>query len=191
MRGRGIGQIVNAFEILANVVRIQHGVFGGLPQAVGAVRQNVGQRADEHAEVAVESAHPSDGLRPVIFEPSVPSGFRHNTGVGRNGSRIFFTATGPEPGPPPPCGVENVLCRFRCITSTPKSPGRDFADERVHIRAVHVQQRRLWRAGFGDLVDVLLENAQRVGVGEHQRGDVFVHHALQRCHIDLPCGIRT
>ena len=29
-----------------------------------------------------------------------------------------------DPGPPPPCGVENVLCRFRCITSTPKSPGR-------------------------------------------------------------------
>ena len=26
-------------------------------------------------------------------------------GTGRNGSRIFFIATGPAPGPPPPCGV--------------------------------------------------------------------------------------
>ena len=30
----------------------------------------------------------------------------------------------PAPGPPPPCGVENVWCRFRCITSKPMSPKR-------------------------------------------------------------------
>src|SRR5207237_5051958 len=53
-----------------------------------------------------------------------PSVLRTRTGVGKNGSRNFLHATGPEPGPPPPWGVENVLCRFRCITSTPKSPGR-------------------------------------------------------------------
>ncbi len=39
---------------------------------------------------------------------------------------MFLHATGPDPGPPPPCGVEKVLCRFRCMTSTPKSPGRAF-----------------------------------------------------------------
>ena len=32
-------------------------------------------------------------------------------------------ATGPTPGPPPPCGMQNVLCRFRCETSAPNSPG--------------------------------------------------------------------
>ena len=30
----------------------------------------------------------------------------------------------PAPGPPPPCGVENVLWRLRCMTSMPNSPGR-------------------------------------------------------------------
>ena len=37
-----------------------------------------------------------------------PSESRATTGEGRYGSRNFRTATGPEPGPPPPWGVENV-----------------------------------------------------------------------------------
>ena len=43
---------------------------------------------------------------------------------GRYGARCAFAATGPTPGPPPPCGMQNVLCRLRCETSPPKSPNR-------------------------------------------------------------------
>src|SRR5207237_7745224 len=43
--------------------------------------------------------------------------------AGRNGARCARTATGPTPGPPPPCGMQNVLCRFRCDTSAPNRPG--------------------------------------------------------------------
>src|SRR6478609_2030935 len=42
---------------------------------------------------------------------------------GRNGARCSLTATGPTPGPPPPCGMQKVLCRFRCETSPPNAPG--------------------------------------------------------------------
>src|SRR5690348_4169714 len=42
---------------------------------------------------------------------------------GRYGARCSATATGPTPGPPPPCGMQNVLCRFRWLTSPPDSPG--------------------------------------------------------------------
>ena len=66
--GRRVGQVVNAFQSLADVVGVEHGVFGGLAQAVGAVGQDVGERADEHSEVAVEGAHASYGLRTVVFE---------------------------------------------------------------------------------------------------------------------------
>ena len=34
------------------------------------------------------------------------------------------TAIGPAPGPPPPCGWVNVLCRLKCTMSKPMSPGR-------------------------------------------------------------------
>src|SRR5215831_17476843 len=46
-------------------------------------------------------------------------------GTGRNGSSTLPTATGPAPGPPPPCGVVKVLCRLMCRQSTPWSPGRN------------------------------------------------------------------
>ena len=46
------------------------------------------------------------------------------TGVGRNGARWSLIPTGPEPGPPPPCGVVKVLCRLKWHTSKPRSPGR-------------------------------------------------------------------
>ena len=38
---------------------------------------------------------------------------------GRKGARCALTAMGPTPGPPPPWGIQNVLCRFRCDTSEP------------------------------------------------------------------------
>src|SRR5882724_7132939 len=41
----------------------------------------------------------------------------------RNGARWERTATGPTPGPPPPWGMQNVLCRLRCDTSAPNLPG--------------------------------------------------------------------
>ena len=42
---------------------------------------------------------------------------------GANGASAADSTTGPEPGPPPPCGVEKVLCRLMCIASMPRSPG--------------------------------------------------------------------
>ena len=33
--------------------------------------------------------------------------------VGKKGSYCGATQIGPTPGPPPPCGMANVLCKFR------------------------------------------------------------------------------
>ena len=55
--------------------------------------------------------------------PGMHSAFL-NLGDGRNGFKNSLHPTAPEPGPPPPCGVEKVLCRFRWTTSNPISPGR-------------------------------------------------------------------
>src|ERR1700750_3291605 len=42
---------------------------------------------------------------------------------GRNGARCDLTARGPPPGPPPPCGMQKVLCRLRWETPEPHLPG--------------------------------------------------------------------
>ena len=33
--------------------------------------------------------------------------------LGKNGARCAREITGPTPGPPPPCGIQNVLCKFK------------------------------------------------------------------------------
>ena len=50
----------------------------------------------------------------VPFSPTTP---------GKNGAKCARTPTGPTPGPPPPCGIQNVLCKFKCETSEPNLPG--------------------------------------------------------------------
>ena len=68
--------------------------------------------------------------------------------------------------------------------------GTHLADQRVHVGAVHVEQRALGVQHVGNLVDLLLEDAQRIGIGEHQRGHVFVHLRLQRRHVHHAGGVR-
>jgi hypothetical protein len=64
--------------------------------------------------------HGADDTEPTgSVEPVLTTGL-----LGRNGTRWRATPIGPMPGPPPPCGMQNVLCRFKWQTSAPKSPGR-------------------------------------------------------------------
>ena len=65
---RGIWEIVDSFHSLANVVGIEHSVFRGLAQAVGAVSLNVGQSAHKHSEIAVKGAHTAHRLWPIVIE---------------------------------------------------------------------------------------------------------------------------
>ena len=56
---------------------------------------------------------------PNAFSPPI-----FTTGCdGKKGARCAFTPIGPMPGPPPPCGMQNVLCRLRWHTSAPMWPG--------------------------------------------------------------------
>src|ERR1700722_3001750 len=69
MHGRRVvGQIVSAFEPFADVVRVEHGIFGGLTQSVGTIGKNVSQGANEHSEISVEGANAAYRLRTVVFE---------------------------------------------------------------------------------------------------------------------------
>ncbi len=57
------------------------------------------------------------------------------------------------------------------------------ADQRVHVGAIHIELRALGMQDFGDARNVLFEDAQRVGICQHQRGDVFVDGARQFIHV--------
>ena len=104
---------------------------------------------------------------------------------GRNGARCFATPIGPMPGPPPPCGIANVLCRFRWQTSAPIAAGLVRPDLRVHVRAVHVDLAAVLVDDRADVADRVLEHAVRRRIGDHQR-----RQALARAPPPSPSGRR-
>ena len=100
-----------------------------------------------------------------------------------------MTPTGPDPGPPPPCGVLNVLCRLKWTMSYHVARPRD-AHQGVEVRAVHVHQAARFVHEPGDLDDVGLEDAQRVGVRQHESGYGLIKVLAQRLQVHATRRIR-
>ena len=65
---------------------------------------------------------------------------------------------------------------------------RDPAD-RVQVRAVVVHERAGAVEDRGDLLDVLVEEPERRGVGQHQAGGVLVDLAAQVLDVDVPARV--
>src|SRR5258708_16999110 len=90
-------------------------IIAGYPEETG------GFPADPYGAAATGPVRNSAG---TSSSPDPTTEMPGSTGcLGRNGVRCSLTATGPTPGPPPPCGMQKVLCRFRCDTSAPNEPG--------------------------------------------------------------------
>ena len=99
---------------------------------------------------------------------------------------------GTAPGPPPPCGMQKVLCRLRCDTSDPHAPGWPEADQCVHVGAVGTHLSAVPVHDFADFHHVFLEHAVGGGIGEHDRGEVVrVLFGLRADigHVDVAVGV--
>ena len=66
--------------------------------------------------------------------------------------------------------------------------GAGNAEQRVQIGAVHVDEAADVVHELRDFGDARFEQADRVGIGDHQRGDVGVEHLLQAFHINEAVG---
>ncbi len=178
------------------VVGVQHRDLGRVAQPRRAERADVGVGAHEAAVVALEAAQAADRLRrprTVVVETrsNVPSPERTIRGFIRNGAIRSDTAIGPAPGPPPPWGCVNDLCRLKWTMSKPMSPGRTVAHDRVEVRAVVVERRPDRVDDLGDLLDVRVEDPQRVGVGQHQARDLVARLGPQVVEVDAAVGVRA
>ena len=64
------------------------------------------------------------------------------------------------------------------------------AHQRIHIRAIHIEQRAFAVQDIGRRHDMRFENAQRIGVRDHQPGHVFGDGFLQRRKIQQALFVR-
>ena len=137
-RARLVGQLKSAFELGADVVGVQHGVLGGLAQAVRPVGQDVRQRADEQPEVPVPRAHAPDRLRTVKVQPehSIRVRLHHR----RRQKRLQYLLTRHRPTARAAAAMRRreglVQVQVHHIHAEVSRPR--LADQSIHIRAVHV-----------------------------------------------------
>ncbi len=64
------------------------------------------------------------------------------------------------------------------------------SDERVHVRAVIVEQSAALMHQSGDFPDFSLEEAERVRIGHHDSGNRLVQQRLQVLHVYAPVRTR-
>jgi hypothetical protein len=67
----------------------------------------------------------------------------------------------------------------------------EAAEDGVEVRAVHVADGARLADRGSDLVDLVLEDAERAGVRDHQRGDVRPQRGAQRGEVDPAALVRA
>ena len=65
----------------------------------------------------------------------------------------------------------------------------DDAEDRVHVRAVEVEQGPAVVQQPGDLADLGVEEADRVGVGDHEDGGLVAELGLEVGEVDEPATV--
>ena len=192
--GALIGQLKVRFQLVADVVRVHQRIDGGVAEAGSTVGQDVSECTNEHAEVAVESADAADGLGAVVIE--MPGGMigRANVLEDRNREerfQVLLDGNGTAAGAAAAVGRAEGLVQIQVHDIDTEIAGAAEANQRVHVRAIHVKHGAFGMQQGGNFGDIRFKDAERAGVGDHERGDIVrtvvfqnlyelfdIHHAL-------------
>ena len=182
------------------VVGVQHGGLGGVAQAVGAERADVGVGAYEAAVVALEAAQAADRARAAVVVEverrrsavSRPRRSRRTT-TGRRQERRDALGHGDRSGARAAAAVRlgEGLVEVEVDDVEAHVAGPGDPHHRVEVGAVVVERRADPVHDPRDLLDVGVEQAERVRVGQHQAGDVGVGLRAQVVEVDAAVGRRS
>ena len=87
--------------------------------------------------------------------------------------------------------MQNVLCRLRCETSPPNSPGPRVPEQGVEVGAVDVHLAAVVVHDLAELGDGVLVDAVRRRVGHHDRGEpLAVRLALRAQVVEVDRAVR-
>src|SRR3954462_11800454 len=154
-----VRQLVNAFKLFANVVRVEHRVFSGLAQAIWTIGEDVSQRAHEHAEVAIEGAHPSDGMRAVVLKSKLAVWTRSQHRSGEEWLQDFLAGHWTR------SGTSAAMWRRKCLMEIQghhihaEVAGTRLTAQRVHVGAIHIKERAFVVQHIGDAVNLFFEDS--------------------------------
>ena len=105
------------------------------------------------------------------------------------GLKIRLAGYRPGPGAAAAVGRREGFVQVEVHHVYAEVAGAGFADQGVHVGAVHVKQRALGVEDFGDPGDLALKDSNRRGVSKHQRGGFFVDLPREGFEIDAAFGV--
>ena len=183
-----VGDLIRRGQPRADVVRVEDRVVADLGEPSRAQAAQVGVRADEDAEVAVEAVEPPDRLRTVMVEEE-PGAVALDRRRGQVGGQRRLDPDGARPGPSAAVRGRERLVEVEVDDVEPHVARPHQAEQRVQVGAVHVEERARVVDDLRDLDNLFLEEPERVGVGEHQRGAVVVDQFREVAHVDQALGV--
>ena len=152
---------------LTQIIGVEHRRFGSLAQSLAAERDDIRQRFEAHAEVAVKRAHFAYRISsPVETEPFVRPYYARGRQEGRE-RRLASHGTCPRTAAAVRSGKGLVQVEVHDVEA--HIAGTHYAHHGVEVRPVVIHQTARSVHYLRDFQHVLLEQSERVGVGEHKR----------------------
>ena len=142
-----------------------------------------------HAEVAVKHLDAADGTRAVVIVAQRAIFFGDEDRRRQERLEKFLAGHRPGARAAAAMGRGKSLVQVQVHHVHAEIAGARLAYQRVHVGAIHVKQAALCMHKIGNLVNFLFEDAERIGIGEHDGGDIFVHLRGQRTHVYHAGGI--
>ena len=170
--------------MFADVICVEDGVFRGLANA-GAVGEDVSQSANEHAEISAEGFYAADGVRANLLEGKAAVFFLHENRNRQERLENLFHSDRTGSGTAAAVRGRKSFVQVEMHDIDAKIAGAGDAGEGVHVRAIHVEKRAFGVQDFGNFRHALFEDAERRGIGDHERRNVGRYEVAQFIDVNL------
>ena len=182
-----VSDVVAVPQHLPHIVGVEHRALGGLGDSLAPQGQEIRQGLHHHGEVAVEALHAANGLGRVLeLQPILPL---RRVVQRQEGGQEILAAHGAGAGPAAAVGGGEGLVQIQVDQIKAHVAGPGHPHDGVEVGSVVVAQAPRVVDDPGDLQNIGIEQAQGVGVGEHEPGGVRPGGRAQGLQVHPALGI--
>src|SRR6185312_7573787 len=183
-----VGQVEKVFDAFANVIRVEDGIFRRLTNA-GSIGQRIGQRTQQHAKISAVRANAPYTLLTVRVQNKPPFflyDYRHR----QNRLKFFFYEDRARTWTTAAMRRRKSFMQIQVHYIDAEISRTSDSGKSIHVRAVHIDECAALVADCRNFRDAIFEYAQRIRIGQHDRGDFFGNHAAKMVRVDLSALVR-